>query len=85
MADAGKASKAVVKRLIEDIKYFSQAVNQESNKMMSIAENLQSSWNDPQFKKFLSYMQQLTTELKENTKDLNYVAEKLEEREIKGL
>ena len=27
MADAGKASKAVVKRLIEDIKYFSQAVN----------------------------------------------------------
>ena len=52
---------------------------------MSIAENLQSSWNDPQFKRFLSYMQQLTTELKENTKDLNYVAEKLEEREIKGL
>ena len=85
MADSGKASKVVVKKLIEDIKFFSNAVKLEANKMMNLASNLQSKWDDPQYRKFLGYMENLTTELKANTKDLEYVAERLEERELKGI
>lgn len=85
MADSGKASKVVVKKLIEDIKFFSNAVKVEANKMMNLSVALQSKWNDPQYKKFLAYMESLTTELKANTKDLEYVSERLEERELKGI
>ena len=85
MADSGKASKIVVKKLIEDIRFFSNAVNVEANKMMNLASSLQNQWNDPQYRKFLSYMENLTTELKGNTKDLEYVASRLEERELKEI
>ena len=37
MADSGKASKVVVKKLIEDIKFFSNAVKVEANKMMNLS------------------------------------------------
>lgn len=85
MADSGKAVKAVVKKMIEDIKFFSNAVNVESNKMLNLAQNLQSQWNDPQYRSFLAYMENLTSELKRNTKDLEYVAQRLEERELKEI
>lgn len=85
MADSGRAVKAVVKKMIEDIKFFSNAVNVESGKMLTLAQNLQSQWNDPQYRSFLAYMENLTSELKKNTKDLEYVAQRLEERELKEI
>lgn len=85
MADSGRAVKAVVKKMIEDIKFFSNAVNVESGKMLTLAQNLQSQWNDPQYRSFLAYMENLTSELKRNTKDLEYVAQRLEERELKEI
>lgn len=85
MADSGRASKVVVKKLIEDIKFFSNAVNLEAGKMMNLASGLQSQWDDPQYRNFLTYMENLTSELKRNTKDLEYVAERLEERELKEI
>ena len=85
MADSGRAVKAVVKKMIEDIKFFSNAVNVESGKMLTLAQNLQSQWNDPQYRSFVAYMENLTSELKKNTKDLEYVAQRLEERELKEI
>jgi hypothetical protein len=85
MADSGRAVKAVVKKMIEDIKFFSNAVNVESGKMLTLAQNLQSQWNDPQYRSFLAFMENLTSELKKNTKDLEYVAQRLEERELKEI
>lgn len=85
MADRGKASKVVVKKLVEDIRFFSKAVKNESKKMMSIAQELNSQWNDPQYKNFLKFMEDLTSSLIADTKDLDYTATKVEERELKEL
>lgn len=85
MADSGKASKVVVKRLVEDIDYFASAVKEDANKMLREAEDLQNYWNDPQYKSFLSFMQDLTGDLTKDTENLDYCARKIEERELKGL
>jgi len=85
MADSGKSSKVVVKKLIEDIRFFSNAVNAESAKMLNLATSLQSQWNDPQYRSFLAYMENLTHELSHNTRNLDYVADRLEERELKEI
>lgn len=85
MADSGKASKVVVKRLVEDIDYFAGAVKEDAGKMLREAEDLQNYWNDPQYKSFLAFMQDLTSELTKDTENLDYCARKIEERELKGL
>ena len=53
--------------------------------MLNLATGLQSQWNDPQYRSFLAYMENLTSDLKKNTKDLEYVAQRLEERELKEI
>ena len=85
MADSGKASKVVVKRLVDDIDYFASAVKEDANNMLGEAENLHNYWNDPQYQSFLAFMQDLTAELTKETENLDYCARKIEERELKGL
>jgi hypothetical protein len=85
MADSGKASKVVVKRLVGDIDYFAESVKEDAAKMLREAEDLQAYWNDPQYQNFLSFMRDLTDELVKDTANLDYVARKIEERELKGL
>lgn len=80
MADSGKSSRQVVERLIGDIDYFAGAVTEDADKMQGDAENLGNYWNDPQYKSFLAYMQELTSFLKTETKELDFCARTLEAR-----
>lgn len=85
MANSGKAQKAVVRKLVSDIRFFSEQVKIQSDKMIAVSEGLQHSWNDPQYEKFRNYMNELCSELKNGTKELDYCANKLEETEIRGI
>lgn len=85
MENAGKASKAVVKRLIEDIRFFADAVREQSGKMMDEAIGLHSQWDDPQYDTFEKYMRQLTEDLVRDTQELDYCADQLEERELREI
>lgn len=85
MADSGRASKVVVKRLVDDIDYFAASVKEDAAKMLREAEELQSFWNDPQYVSFLNFMHELTDNLTQDTQNLDYCARKIEERELKGL
>lgn len=85
MANAGKANKAVVKRLVEDVRFFAAAVREQSKKMMLEAEELKRDWDDPQYARFRAYMQELTQSLFADTKELDYCADRVEERELKEI
>lgn len=85
MANSGKAQKAVVRKLVSDIRFFSEQVKLQSEKMIGISEALSHSWNDPQYEKFRNYMTELCNDLKNGTKELDYCANKLEETEIRGI
>lgn len=68
MENRGKSEKTVVKAFVNDLRFFVDAIVDESNKMEDEAENLSSSWNDPQYDKFKEYIDQLTKDLKDKTK-----------------
>ena len=84
-ANSGKANRQVVVKLISDIRNFADVVKQLSDAMMNETEQLGNSWNDPQYRRFESYMRELTEGLKKETHTLYDCANKIEEREIKGL
>lgn len=83
--NSGKASKEVVKNLIEDIRYFADIVKEDAKKMMDDVEQLNRYWNDTQYRNFENFMRTLTEDLEKNTAVLYDCANKIEEREIKGL
>ena len=56
MENRGKSEKTVVKAFVNDLRFFVDAIVDESNKMEDEAENLSSSWNDPQYDKFKEYI-----------------------------
>ena len=85
MADSGKASKVVVKKLVDDIVFFADKVKEFSGEMFVEADNLQVQWNDPQYLRFLSYMKDLTDSLTGDTAKLYDCADKITERELKGI
>lgn len=84
-ANSGRASKQVVRNLVEDIRYFADIVKEEAQKMMRETQQLNSSWNDPQYRNFENFMNTLTDELVRNTAVLYDCADKIEERELKGI
>ena len=85
MENRGKSEKTVVKAFVNDLRFFVDAIVDESNKMEDEAENLSSSWNDPQYDKFKEYIDQLTKYLKDKTKIISDCANKIEERELKEI
>lgn len=84
-ANSGRASKQIVKNLVEDIRYFADIVKEESIKMMKETEQLGGSWNDTQYRNFESFMRTLTEDLVRDTAVLYDCADKIEERELKGI
>lgn len=85
MENRGKSEKTVVKAFVNDLRFFVDAIIKESNKMENEANNLSSSWNDPQYDKFKEYIDQLTKDLKDKTKIISDCANKIEERELKEI
>ena len=85
MENRGKSEKTVVKAFVNDLRFFVDAIVDESNKMEDEAENLSSSWNDLQYDKFKEYIDQLTKDLKDKTKIISDCANKIEERELKEI
>ena len=85
MENRGKSEKTVVTAFVNDLRFFAEAIVDESNKMKNEAENLSSSWNDPQYDKFKEYIDQLTKDLKDKTKKISDCANKIEERELKEI
>lgn len=85
MENRGKSEKTVVKAFVNDLRFFVDEIIKESNKMKNEAENLSSSWNDPQYDKFKEYIDQLTKDLKDKTKIIADCANKIEERELKEI
>ena len=84
-ANSGRASKQIVKNLVDDIRYFADIVKEEAQKMMSETEQLNSSWNDTQYNNFENFMRALTEDLVKDTAALYDCADKIEERELKGI
>ena len=85
MENRGKSEKTVVKAFVNDLRFFVDEIIKESNKMENEANNLSSSWNDPQYDKFKEYIDQLTKDLKDKTKIIADCANKIEERELKEI
>ncbi len=84
-ANSGRANKQIVKNLVDDIRYFADVVKEEAQKMMNETEQLNSSWNDTQYRTFENFMQTLTDDLVGDTAVLYDCADKIEERELKGI
>lgn len=84
-ANSGRANKQIVKNLVEDIRYFADVVKEEAQKMMRETEELNGSWNDTQYRNFENFMRTLTEDLKRDTAVLYDCADKIEERELKGI
>lgn len=84
-ANSGKANKQVVKNLVDDIRYFADIVKEDARKMMNEARELNAYWNDAQYRNFESFMRELTEELERDTSALYDCADKIEERELKGI
>ena len=85
MENRGKSEKTVVKAFVNDLSFFVDEIIKESDKMENEANNLSSSWNDPQYDKFKEYIDQLTKDLKDKTKIIADCASKIEERELKEI
>ena len=85
MENRGKSEKTVVTAFVNDLRFFVDEIIKESNKMENEANNLSSSWNDPQYDKFKEYIDQLTKDLKDKTKIIADCANKIEERELKEI
>ncbi len=83
--NSGKANKQVVKNLVDDIRYFADIVKEEATKMMNETLQLNGSWNDTQYRNFESFMSDLTENLVKDTAVLYDCADKIEERELKGI
>ncbi len=84
-ANSGRANKQIVKNLVDDIRYFADIVKEEAQKMMSETEQLNASWNDTQYRTFEDFMRSLTDDLVRDTAVLYDCADKIEERELKGI
>lgn len=84
-ANSGRASKQIVKNLVDDIRYFADVVKEEAQKMMKETEQLGASWNDTQYRNFENFMNTLTDDLVRDTAVLYDCADKIEERELKGI
>ncbi len=84
-ANSGRANKQIVKNLVDDIRYFADIVKEEAQKMMSETEQLNASWNDTQYRTFEDFMRSLTDDLARDTAVLYDCADKIEERELKGI
>lgn len=84
-ANSGRANKQIVKNLVDDIRYFADVVKEEAQKMMSETEQLNASWNDTQYRSFENFMRNLTDDLVRDTAALYECADKIEERELKGI
>lgn len=85
MADSGKAQKAVVRKLVSDLRFYSAQVKIQADKINKIADDMSSSWRDGQYQKFRAYIGGLSSELKNDTKELDYAADMLEKTEINGI
>lgn len=85
MADSGRAQKAVVRKLVSDLRFYSAQVKIQADKISKIADDMSSSWCDGQYQKFRAYIGGLSSELKNDTKELDYAADMLEKTEINGI
>lgn len=85
MATGGKANKAIVLKLVEYINYFADSVKEDSAKMLAIARDIKSNWNDPQYEKFIRFMEEFTQDLVKDTQSLYDCAYQVKEHEINRL
>ena len=66
-----KANKEVVLNLINNLDKFNEFVTAELEKMVRSAEQLQTSWNDPQYFTFNDAVQELNSSLLKDLDVLN--------------
>lgn len=82
---SGKSDKAVVRRLVSDIREFSAEINNNADKMMQETDDLNRYWDDPQYKAFREYMEGIINDLERATSVLNEAADTVEQRELKEI
>lgn len=73
MADMGQASRAVILELAKYIEQFNEIITKEIADMLMDAQCLSSCWNDPQYKEFLEFTEQITRQLKSDISTLESV------------
>lgn len=72
MNNKGKANKEVVINLINNLNEFNEIVREELRLMLASAQELNESWNDPQYYVFFDAVNELNSELR---KDLDVLDE----------
>ncbi len=82
---SGKSDKAVVRRLVSDIREFSAEINDQADKMAKETNELNRYWDDPQYKAFREYMESIVSDLAKATSVLNEAADMVEQRELKEI
>ena len=63
MVDRGRASRETIEYLIQDIKDFIEAVNEEIGSINTDAKNLNEYWDDKQYEEFLRIVEDLSRTL----------------------
>ena len=64
MAEQGKANRAVVQGLINDMNAFHEHVTSEIQKMKSKTSALSNAWRDAQYEQFSAFMEELCSAMK---------------------
>ena len=66
MAEQGRANRAVVQALINDMNAFNEHVTAEIQKMMNKTSALASAWQDPQYNQFSAFMEELSASMRQD-------------------
>lgn len=76
VADQGRAKKSVVLELIRNINNFNEVVFEEISNMVTLANDLEQSWKDEQYRTFNEFINELAESL---CADLDVLKEASEE------
>ena len=77
MADRERVDMAALSKLISDIENFNLVMDMLTNDMLSGACEIQSVWNDDQYRQFLGFMIEIATGLKSDLSLMRETEEKL--------
>ncbi len=77
---SGKADLAAVDRLVKELRDYKAYVDRTVDGIMAKTENLRSAWDDPQYKKVLSRMKEISDSIKKNLEVFSQSADMLERK-----
>ena len=77
MADMGRAQKSIILDLVNNIAQFNEIVREEIRSIERNADGLSSCWDDPQYRDFLNFTNDIAAQLKRDIEALETVERNL--------